>query len=377
MKKIISYGIKFILIRIIGLFSKVKDNRVLFLSEVRKELGGNLLMMDNIISDKKYEKIYYLKESRQSSASFKDKIYLYKLIGTSEYILLDDFSPNISFMNPKKNQKIVQLWHGPGAYKTFGLSRNDKKPNFLKRYLTHRNYTKAIVTSESIRWCYAEGFGMNEKDVIACGYPRTDIFFDKEYIKNKRNELYKKYSEFKNKKIIMFAPTYRGVSLLKSYYDYDVLDVDKIYKELHKDYIFIIKWHPGLKDSKEREEFNKKIVKYKDFYYDFTSYRDINDLLLITDVLVTDYSSVIFDYLLVNKPIVYFTYDQEKYKDSRGLYYPFDDYIYGEIAKDSNELIESIKKNNMMNDKRKKFNEKFMSSCDGTSTKKTYDMIFK
>ena len=177
MKKIISYMVSLLLIRIIGLFSRVKKNRVLFLSEVRKELGGNLLMMDNIISDKDYEKIYYLKESRQLKSSLKDRIRLYKLLGSSSYILLDDFSSNISFMHPKKNQKIIQLWHGPGAYKTFGLSRNDKNPGFIKKFLTHRNYSKAIVTSEDIRWCYAEGFGMNIDDVIACGYPRTDIFF--------------------------------------------------------------------------------------------------------------------------------------------------------------------------------------------------------
>ena len=377
MIRVIRYVVKLILIRIVGAFSEVKKGRVLILSEVRKQLGGNLLMMDNAIDPKKYDKVYYLKESRQTKTKFKEKIKEYKLLCTSEYILLDDFSSCVSFMKPKEGQKIIQLWHGPGAYKKFGLSRNDKHPNFIMKYLTHRNYSKAIVTSDEIRWCYAEGFGMDINNVIACGYPRTDIFFDKKYVNEKRKELFEKYPDFKGKKVIMFAPTYRGIKLPESYYDYDQLDVDKIYKKLNKDYVFVVKWHPGLIVDKKREEFNEKIKKYPKFYYDFTSYRDINDLLLITDVLVTDYSSVIFDYLLVNKPIVYFTYDKDEYGKDRGLYYPFEDYVYGEVALNSDELIDSIKKDNMMEDKRKEFNKKFMIACDGKATKKTYDMIFK
>ncbi len=377
MKLKIGYLISFILIRIIGIFSKINKGQVLFLSETRNELGGNLEKMNEIVSAEKYNKKYYLKDKTKLKITIKDKIKMYKLISTSEYILLDDFCTVISFMRLKKNQQVIQLWHGPGAYKKFGLSRQDKNPGKLKRFLTHRNYTNAIVTSEDVRWCYAEGFGMPKEKVLATGYPRTDIFFDNKYIEKTKKELYKKYPDFKNKKVITFAPTYRGVSLNKSYYDYDKLDLDKIYKELHNEYIFIVKLHPGLKNSPEKEKFEKDLKKHSDFYYDLTSYRDINDILLITDVLITDYSSVIFDYLLVNKPIVYFTYDLDKYENDRGVYYPFNDYIYGEISKNTSELIKAIKKENMMYDQREKFNNKFMSACDGNSTKKTYEAFFK
>ena len=376
-KKCIHYSLIFLGIRTVGLFSRIKENRILFLSDTRDHLGGNLEMMDNYIQDKKYEKVYCLRKSRQEKTGLKKKLHTMKMISTSKYILLDDFCSVISFMKVKKGQKVVQLWHGPGAFKTFGLSRGDKKTGFLHKYLTHRNYTDAIVTSKEIKWCFAEAFGMKEDNIHAVGFPRTDIFFDKEYIKKTKDNFYKEYPELKNKKIIMFAPTYRGVSLPLSYYDYKQLDVDKIYKDLHKDYVFIIKLHPGLVGSKERDEFNEKVAKYPDFYKDFTHYRDINDLLLTTDVLITDYSSVIFDYLLVDKPIVYFAYDLHEYEDGRGLYYKFDKYVYGEVAKNSNELISAIKKENMCQKQRKDFRETFMSACDGKCTKKTYDMMFK
>ena len=104
--------------------------------------------------------------------------------------------------------------------------------------------------------------------------------------------------------------------------------------------------------------------------------RDINDLLLITDVLITDYSSVIFDYYFTNKPIIYFTYDLKEYADGRGLYFPFEEYVYGDVVKTYIELIKSIKEENMEHKKRQAFYEKFISSCDGKSTKKTYEWIF-
>lgn len=377
MKLKLIYGLSFIIIRIVGLFTRVKKNNVLFLSVTRTKIGGNLEMMDKIIPKDKYNKKYFLIDEDKSKFNIREKIEMSKLICSSEYILLDDFCAMISFMKVKKNQKVIQLWHGPGAYKKFGLSRQDKNPGYIKRMLTHKNYTASIVTSESVRWCYAEGFGMDINNVYATGYPRTDIFFDKKYISNVRKNFFNQYKEFNNKKIITFAPTYRGVSLAKSYYDYDKLDVDKVYKELHDDYIFIVKLHPGLRNTKEKEKFLESIKKYPDFYYDFSNYRDINDILLITDVLVTDYSSVIFDYLLVNKPIVYFAYDLDEYKNNRGLYFDLNEYIYGEISKNTNELIKSIKNENMSKDKRKIFNEKFMNSCDGNSSKRTFETFFK
>ena len=105
--------------------------------------------------------------------------------------------------------------------------------------------------------------------------------------------------------------------------------------------------------------------------------RDINDLLLVTDILITDYSSLIFDYVFVNKPIIYYAYDLELYENDRGMYFPFNEYVYGEVAKNEEELLEAIKKENMEEEKRKVFIQKFVGACDGHSTEKTCRWIFQ
>jgi len=357
------------------IFCKLKPNRVLFLSDVRDVLDGNLKFLYDVVAEEEYEKIVLLKADRRYKRSFSEKFKLVYFLSTSKYILLDDYSKGISLMKVRKNQEVCQLWHGAGAFKKFGYSRSDQKRR--RKEDGHKNYTKAIVTSKEIKWCYSEAFGIDEDNVYVTGFPRTDVFFQQQYIENKQKELYEEYPFLKEKKVILFAPTYRGNSLKRAYYDFEQLDLEKIYNELHKDYVFIFKWHPGVFQNLKNDKLEFNFDQYKDFYYDLSDNRDINDLLLVTDVLVTDYSSVIFDYSLLNKPVVYFNYDFEEYEQDRGLYFPFEDYVYGEISLNCDLLIEAIKKENLMPEKRKRFMEKFMIACDGNSTKKTYELIFE
>lgn len=241
----------------------------------------------------------------------------------------------------------------------------------------YRKYNKVIVSAESIRSCYAEAFDISIENVKATGIPGTDIFFDKEYMAKNRNELYKEFPQLETKKVILFAPTYRGTSMRDAAYNFDMLKLDEINEQLGNDYVFIFKWHPAaynniLLENKDIYEYER----YNGFYMDMSENRDINDLLLVTDILITDYSSVIFDYLLVDKPIIYYTYDLDDYSNNRGIYYDFEDYVYGEVATNQKELINAIKEENMMDEKREAFFHKFMSACDGHSTEKACKWIF-
>ena len=365
--------------RILCMVLKMKENRILFLSDVRDALDGNLKFIYDMLEDEKCEKVLSLKKDRKAKRKIKEKLKLVYYLATSKYVLLDDYSRMISIMKVRKGQEVCQLWHGAGAFKKFGYSRQDKTKSWKDRINGHRNYTKAMVSAEQIRWCYAEGFGMDIENVKATGMARTDIFFNQEYIRQKREELYQEYPYLKDKKVILFAPTYRGVSLKHSYYDYEELDVEKIYQEFaNENYIFLFKWHPGHYYQMQKQGIIPyDLEKYENFFYDFSDKRDINELLLITDVLITDYSSVIFDYALLNKPVVYFVYDYDVYQQDRGLYFELEDYIYGDIAKTSEELIDAIQNAKVLEAKRETFMKKFMSKCDGNATRNTCEWIFE
>lgn len=356
--------------RIAGKLLRLYDKKVVFASEARDNLKGNLkAVYDKMPED--FEKIIHLKGDRRDGGSAGETFRLWRDLTTAKYILLDDFYGLISTMKVRKGQEIVQLWHGAGAFKKFGFSRVGTGDNITNVHTGYRKYTKAAVTAEPIRECFAEAFNISVDKVHAVGNPRTDIFFDEEEKKAAAERVYAEYPQLKDKKVVLIAPTYRGRKVEDADYAFDRLQAGKLARELGDDYAIAVKWHPALYNNIKRGicRFDAEGVT------DTSSYRDINDLLVITDVLVTDYSSVIFDWYLMDKPVVYFTYDLAEYEAGRGLYYEFREYVYGAVAENSGGLLEAIKRGDLCSELREAFGEKFMSACDGKSTERVIGWI--
>ena len=116
-----------IISRILCMVLKMKENRILFLSDVRDVLDGNLKFIYDMLEDEKCEKVLSLKKDRKAKRKIKEKLKLVYYLATSKYVLLDDYSRMISIMKVRKGQEVCQLWHGAGAFKKFGYSRQDKR----------------------------------------------------------------------------------------------------------------------------------------------------------------------------------------------------------------------------------------------------------
>lgn len=356
--------------------TSIEKNKVFFISDVRENIEGNFEYIWKYLDEYKYNKVVYLKGDRRNNGgilSFNRMIYDFT---TSEVILLEDYFRYTSFVRLKKEQQLCQLWHACGAYKKFGYSRLNGNEN-IKIHQGYKKYTKVITSAEAIRENYAEAFGISIEKTKATGVPRTDVFFDEQCKAEKCAKFYEEYPELKNKKIILFAPTYRGKRAEDASYEFDEIEFESLYQQLKEEYVIIFKWHPALYNNLKR----KHILvydesKYKDFFYDMSEKREVNDLLFVADILVTDYSSVIFDYALLNKPIIYFMYDIEQYEGGRGLYYELEEYLYGPIAKTTNDLIMAIKEEKNFKIERQKFIDKFMSACDGCATERVCQWIW-
>ena len=368
------YSFYAILYPFFQLFIKQEDNTVLFLSDSRENFSGNFLYVkEEIEKRKKYNIIGVFKKNLKAKRPFKEKFRLLRSLAKAKIIFVDDFCPLVYPIKFKKGKQLVQLWHALGAFKTVGYARMGKPGGPNGYNLTHRNYTGTIVSSESIRKDYAKAYGITVDKVKALGIPRTDIFFDKKYSDNIKKEIYKKYPMLKDKKVILFAPTFRGKGQAQAYYDFDTLDFDRIKKEFSKDYVFIVKLHPFIK-NKPNYNFEND-----DFYIDLSKEREINDLLFITDILITDYSSVIFEYSLFKKPVIFYTPDFEEYIANRDFYYKFDKYNYGIQANNMDELIKALhsNSNNVNTKKIEEFYDYFCSACDGNSTKRVVDYFLE
>lgn len=345
--------------------------KIIFASDSRTDMSGNFQFVYNELlnSKKKYKYQFMLKGGTAARKSYREIILLAYHLATSKFILLDDFYPMVYPLRIRQGAELIQLWHAVGAFKTFGYSRVGLPGGPLADSLNHRNYTKAIVSSKNVAEHYAEGFGIGIDKVVATGIPRTDIFFDQFHKKRTRERLYEKYPFLKEKKVIMFAPTFRGPGQQAAYYPIEELDLDKLYNALKDDYVFLVKMHPFVKN------FWNVPDQYSGFFHDFSSYREINDLLFITDILVTDYSSVCFEFALLNKPMIFFAPDVEEYIASRDFYYNYFSFIPGPLARTDEELISIITEENFEEQKLQSFIEYFYDHLDGKSSERVVNSL--
>jgi len=141
------------------------------------------------------------------------------------------------------------------------------------------------------------------------------------------------------------------------------------------EYVLVTKLHPAAYNNMLLR--GEKLGSDDGFWIDVSDVRDINDIMPAADIMITDYSSIIFDWLLLDRPLIYYVYDKAEYAGDRGIYYPFDDYVYGAVAESEEELIEAIGARDMMEDKRSAFRERFMKACDGHATERVIGLLGK
>lgn len=279
--------------------------------------------------------------------------------------ITDNFDPLYAH-KPNKGTKVIQLWHACGAFKKWGYSTLDlawggSREDML-RFPMHNTYTDVFVSAESVIPCYAEAFGCDEKIIKALGTPRTDVYFDKEFVKSRREELLKAFPAIGNRKIILYAPTFRGNSPEESYND-QPLDYAFLKETLGKDYALVLKLHPFTAKKYKLNEEQKK--QFGDFVFDASNLLSVETALCAADYLIADYSSLIFEYALLDKPMIFFAYDLEKYKRDRSFYFEYESFVPGRIVMTNEEIAASILSDSCQQEKIADFRKKYMSACDG------------
>ena len=353
---------------------KIKQNRVSFLSNRRDDLSGNFEYVHTILKQHDdLEFIYLLDSSLEGkdytiSLAFKLALYL----ATSKAILVDDFFYLLYQIEKRKGTNLFQLWHACGAFKTFGFSRtNVIKSKKKQREQYHRSYDYTIVSSEEISEFYAEGFGLSLEKVKVTGIPRTDIFFDAEYKMKVRHEFYEKYPKFKGKKVLLFAPTFRGSGKSNGNYPVFRFDLKKVYETLGEDYAIIVKHHPFVQDRNDIPN------EYMDYIIDLSNESEINDLLFVADLLVTDYSSVIFEAALLDIPMIFYAFDLHEYISRRVFYYEYELFVPGKIVNSEEELLITIRERDFEFEKIQEFKTRFFDDLDGKSSERVARLILE
>lgn len=356
----------------------IQRQKIVFASNRTNDIEGNLLYIYEDLKSQHPEYTYVLL-FQQTQHSIKGKINMLKQmllatyhLSTASYFVVDDYYFPIYVITPRPETEIVQVWHGAGAFKKFGHSTVGKSfgssEQYLKHVKVHSNYTKVIVSTEKVIPFFAEAFQISPNHILPLGLPRTDFLFNEEKLAATKERLYEVYPQLKGRKLILFAPTYRGSGyVLKEELN---LDFNQLQAILGPEYAIIVKYHPYVHDQLEIK------ASLKDFVFNLDEHFATEEILVVSDILVTDYSSIIFDYSLLGRPMAFFATDLEAYISERDFYYDYEDFVPGPIFKNTVDLAIWIKQEQFNLEPIVEFRNYFFDHLDGQASKRVINAIF-
>jgi CDP-glycerol glycerophosphotransferase len=383
---------KEILYRAVFVRFSVKDDVIIFCSHLGRGYSCNpKAIYETMVNDERFKDYKFVwafndgsktKVAGANNVNYGSLKYLYYL-SIAKYWIFNAKMP--SYYIKKKDQVYLQTWHGTPLKK---LGRDIAVGEDAKFYRSEMSKAEMVRTYErdSARYDYfispnkfsteafKSAFSVNKDVIIETGYPRNDILTNasSEYIQNVKKHL----GIPDNKKVILYAPTWRD-----NLYDIDgylfelKVDFSKWQRVLGDNYFIIYKPHYLIYNTSNLKD-------YENFILDASKFDEINDLYLISDILVTDYSSVFFDYGILKRPVLFYMYDLEEYRDNlRGFYLDIYKDLPGPIIEKEDELLDNIINIDVVAKKFKaqteKFYNEFCSLEQGQSAKKVVDLLFK
>lgn len=291
-------------------------------------------------------------------------------------------SRHLYYLRKNKKTKYIQTWHGTPLKKLgldmdyIDMSGNQDIGKYHEEFIKNSSKWQYLISQNNYSSeIFRRAFAFNG-EMLEIGYPRNDILINNNN-EEEINRIKTKFNIPKDKKIILYAPTWRDNEYYESgkYKFATEMDFDQMNKELGDEYVLIVKFHYLVKE-------NIDWSKYGGFIIECDADWDIQELYLISDMMITDYSSVMFDYSILKRPMIFFTYDLENYKNNlRDFYFDMFEEVPGPICRTNDELIGFIKNysdegyKSEFGEKYKKWNEKFNPFDDGNASKKIIELI--
>lgn len=303
-------------------------------------------------------------------------IRYYYYLARCKYDVFNGRQPE--WMVKREDNVFLETWHGTPLKKlVFDIDDiSSATPKYKQQvYKQSRIWDYLIApnafSSETFRRCF-----MFEKEILETGYPRNDLL----HSPNKDEialQIRDRVGIPKNKKTILYAPTWRDDEFYaKGQYKFQLqLDIGLMKEQLGEEYVLLLRTHYFIADSIDVSE-------YGGFAYNVSKYDDITELYLISDILITDYSSVFFDYANLKRPMLFFTYDLEKYRDTlRGFYFDIEREVPGPLLYTTEEVIDAIKNIEKVscefNQRYEQFYQRFCEWEDGHAAEKVVKSVFK
>ena len=329
------------------------------------------------------DKFKYLEQNRNTSVvRYNSKEYM-KTYAKAKYWFTPSRLPD--YIVPKEDQKYVQFWHGT-PLKRLGFDIEVKGKNALHTVSEWQHLyeydasrysylvTPSRFTSEKLTSAFNLKKLGKDKCIIETGYPRNDALFkfDDKYVADIRKEI----GIPEDKKVILYAPTWRDNQYATGVgYSYALaLDLDRMKDELGDEHVVLFRTHYLISKALD-------LSQYEGFIYNVSSYSDVNNLYIVSDMIITDYSSVFFDYANLKRPMLFYMYDLDDYKNNMRDFYIELEELPGPVVKTEDELYSEIKNIGSYWETYKKrydaFRAKFNYLDDANAAKRVLDIIIE
>ncbi len=294
-------------------------------------------------------------------------------LATARVVVVDDYFFPLYVITPREGTVRVQVWHASGAFKKFGYSVADRTfgadEAMLRRVSIHVNYTLALVSSMSVAAHYAEAFGQPEELFTSrLGIPRTDLFLDAQRMERALARIRTEYGLPDGRRVLLYAPTFRGDTVVAARYD-ELLDLRVLHDVLGDGWVVLLKLHPFIRRALAIPPGLAR------FAVDASSDPDLNELMLVSDVLVTDYSSAIYEFSLLGRPILFLAPDLGAYERERGFYLDFPRDLPGPVFATTAALAEALAAGDADLERVRAFARASFDVTDGGATARLVDEV--
>lgn len=347
--------------------------RVLFLSEQDDRLALNMQALYDRMKarglDRELEIEFSLRKATSRQYSAMSAVKRTRKIARADVILVDDHVPLFDKLVLSRDTAVIQVWHAGAGFKGVGYSRwgHHGCPG---PFCCHRQYTWCISGSSYISPFFSEQFGILDEQIIPTGMPRMDRFLDPENRTAVTARIYETYPALQGRKVILFAPTYRGRDKAHAHYPYSLIDFERLYRFCcEEDAAVLFKMHPWVSGSVPIPE------DFRGRFLDVNGYPDINELFYVTDLLITDYSSSMYEFLLMRKPMLFFAYDKNQYANSRGFHRDYDSNVPGRICETFEALMEALERRDFQFEKVEEALGRYFDRTDTGSCDRVIDWL--
>lgn len=363
---------------------KMKDNWVLFESFFGKSYSDSPKYIYEYLNQaypNKYKCIWVINDKRTKIPYGAIKVKRFSIryayyFARCKYDVLNVRQPN--WIRKRKGNVFLETWHGtPLKRLVFDQEEVCGASPLHKQqfYRQSRDWDYLISDNKFSTETFKRAF-LFHNEIVECGYPRNDVLYapDKE---TRIIRLKDKLGIPKDKKTILYAPTWRDDEYYgKGEYKFALkLNLHELKKQLGDEYVLLLRTHYYIADSIDT-------TGIEDFAFNVSKYDDISELYLISDILITDYSSVFFDYANLRRPILFYTYDLEKYRDMlRGFYLDIEREMPGPLLFTEEEVISAIKTISQIEEQYQErydeFYERFCHVDDGNASKRIVERVFR